>query len=385
MATRFNDISFFDGRTFLEAKNNVIRPYDGSNLYNVRPASAVIPFTSSSDSPTVVWDANNPGLVTFTHSMNCYPVVLVYDNNREQVYPTVTILSGNSFSLNFESSTCPVGSNETWLCVVGYGADYGNNGSLNTEIASLIQYLEELAGITEGMTPSSSSSSEEPSSSSAPQLEEATNAQIDGRSPSTTIITPNNLVYAVRSVVAKITSIPSNTTSYNLYDASSTLNNHSGNYVHMPYQNPTYVLPDIAASNTYTPTSDLSSSAGVHEIVVDVSFCGFERDSSDDTGNKYCWCWGNNYVFTETETPVEGETVVYDLYLGSYRQIGTVAFYDSTNNVISLASSCSFEDWQGNEIIPLSTPNIGIGSAVSYLCRWSYATWDWHILPIQLR
>ncbi len=400
MATRFNDISFFDGRSFIEAKSGVIKPYNGSNLYNVRPASTVIPFTNASNSPTVEWDANNAGKVTFTHAMNCYPIVSLYKSNGEQVYPTIKILSGTSFSLDFESSSRPIPEGETWQCVVTYGADYGNNGNVNTEIASLIQYLQEhynwdgstdLPSSSSSETPSSSSepsssSSEEPSSSSsaAPALEEATNAQIDARASSTTIITPHNLLYAVRSVVPNVTEIPSSTSSYTMYGAASTLNNHCCNYTHVPYQDSTYILQD-SGGTSLQPTADMNGGGGigVHEIVLEVNHMAYPRSSGDDFGNWYCWFVSySHYVYTQTDTPVEGVTAVYD---GMFNEIGTVALYDSVNNQICLSTSCSFEDAFGNPIVPLSTPTIGMGSIVQYICRWSNTAWKWFILPVQLQ
>jgi len=79
-------------------------------------------FTSSS-SEGVVWDLERPNVVLITHNLNCYPIVRVYDNERNQVKPVVVVLSGTTFELDF-SSTKQVGENENWLCTICYGAEY---------------------------------------------------------------------------------------------------------------------------------------------------------------------------------------------------------------------------------------------------------------------
>lgn len=141
---RFHEIEFFDdSRHLVDAKGNVIaRAYDASKLYNVKPASINVNFTSS-NSDNVTWDAQSTNKVMFTHTLNCYPIVQVYDSHNEQVYPTIKILSGTSFELDFESEH-PIGENETWLCTITYGAEYGNSGNINTDVASILQSMQEL-------------------------------------------------------------------------------------------------------------------------------------------------------------------------------------------------------------------------------------------------
>lgn len=76
--------------------------------------------------------------------------------------------------------------------------------------------------------------------------QQATDAEIDARESTTHTITPNNLDYAVRSVLPNVTTIPAATTSYSLLDASATTNNHSWQYFHAPEAASTYAFPAVA-------------------------------------------------------------------------------------------------------------------------------------------
>ena len=99
---KVNDISFFNSKkeVVISEDNGFEKPLDGSKLYNVKPPFYVIDFTSSNQDGIVAWSENNME-ATFTHTLNCYPVVTVYDSNGELSQPVVTVLSGNSFKLSF--------------------------------------------------------------------------------------------------------------------------------------------------------------------------------------------------------------------------------------------------------------------------------------------
>lgn len=146
------------------------------------PPSEKIQFTSS-NSQNVTW---SNAVATFTHSLNCYPIVSVYDENGEQIYPIITILSGTSFSLNFDTDSNPVGAN-TWTCVVVYGTRYGNADPGEGTAMSFIPY-------------------------------ENGNTTIGG------------------SYRQEITTIPASTTEYSLLE---------GTYNHIPSSTPTYTLPNV--------------------------------------------------------------------------------------------------------------------------------------------
>lgn len=78
-----------------------------------------INFTSS-NSNEVTWDGS---VATFTHGLNCYPIVAIYDNNMTQALYGVKILDGNRVSIDFTNKSNVTG---TWIMIVNYGASYSN-------------------------------------------------------------------------------------------------------------------------------------------------------------------------------------------------------------------------------------------------------------------
>ena len=140
---RHHEFKYFDSsRTVVDAKDNVIsKPYDGSKLYNIKPASVIVAF-SMENSENATWNQDN-SIVTLTHSLNCYPIVQVYNANGTQVYPEITIMSGTSFMLDF-SYPEPIPENETWKCTITYGAEYGTGGNINDNVESILNSMQEL-------------------------------------------------------------------------------------------------------------------------------------------------------------------------------------------------------------------------------------------------
>ena len=65
--------------------------------------------------------------------------------------------------------------------------------------------------------------------------------------------------------------------------------------------------------------------------------------------------------------------------------VETVALYDSSINAISLVGSCEFEDASGNAVVPTGSYSIGVGSVISYLCRYSLTLGEWCVRPVPLR
>lgn len=76
-----------------------------------------IEFTSN-NSTNVTWNDNQ---ATFTHGLNCYPIVAIYDNNNVQTQYNVKILNGNQVQVNFEDKSNITG---TWIIIVVYGVEY---------------------------------------------------------------------------------------------------------------------------------------------------------------------------------------------------------------------------------------------------------------------
>lgn len=198
----------------------------------------------------------------------------------------------------------------------------------------------------------------------------ASESEVDERAQSYKPIVPNNLDYAVRSVLPNVTVIPSATTEYSLVDASATTNNHSMTYSHVPSAASTYALPSVSAATT------------VHEVVLTILFRGYYRSSTDDSGSAYAWkATDGTLLYTDTTTITEGTTVAYsDTALTE--SAGTISLYDSVKTAFAMVGSYSFEDAAGNDIEPLSTPTIEVGSAVTFLCRWEALLGAWVIMPI---
>jgi len=120
--------------------NEFSKPLDGSKLYNIKPPFYVIDFTDS-NSAGVTWNSAHTE-ATFTHTLNCYPIVTVYTGDGELVQPVVVVLSGNSFKLNFENGH-QLG-NETWHCVINYGCAYsGENTEFSSQVSSIMNDLAE--------------------------------------------------------------------------------------------------------------------------------------------------------------------------------------------------------------------------------------------------
>ena len=149
--SRIHELRFFDtSKEAVIGVNGIIsKAFDGSRLYNVKPPSMIINFTNQNDTG-IVWSYNPTAVVTFTHTMTCYPIVQVYDASGHQVYPSITIISGTSFSLDFEEPTNPLQDNETWTCTVTYGAEYGSSSSIQTDFETMSQtmqnYVDEALG-----------------------------------------------------------------------------------------------------------------------------------------------------------------------------------------------------------------------------------------------
>ena len=364
--------------------------------------------------------------MTVTHSMNCYPIVQVYDNLNEQVYPTVKILDGNSFELDFTDNGVPA-SGIAWKCAITFGAEYGSSGSISTDVASALAIIQDMYdAMVDGETYDGSSSSGSPLVTFIPQSEKgvsngvpsldangkiptgqlpvattstvgavyvdangglsvstaqayqgmlgiakATNSLIDSRSSYNKPIVPSNLDYAVRSVLDGSVEIPASTTAYTLLDSSSATNGHVHSYVHTPLHPSTYTLP--AVSDTL-----------IHEIVLEVRYAAYERYSDGDDTGRYAWKCGSSVVYTSTNVPVAGTTVAYS-DTGMTVAVETVALYDSSINAISLVGSCEFEDASGNAVVPTGSYSIGVGSVISYLCRYSLTLGEWCVLPVPLR
>ena len=83
------------------------------------PPSQMIDFTSD-NTASVAWNSEKTE-ATFTHTLDCIPNVIVYDNNWELTYITIQLGStpnNSTFKLLFDT---PVVSSNAWHCIATYG------------------------------------------------------------------------------------------------------------------------------------------------------------------------------------------------------------------------------------------------------------------------
>lgn len=84
---------------------------------NSNPSNKMIEFTTSNSS-SVTWNGN---VATFTHDMNCIPLIAIYDENLEQILYGIKVINGNSFTIDFKDKSVITG---TWKMIVSYGVAY---------------------------------------------------------------------------------------------------------------------------------------------------------------------------------------------------------------------------------------------------------------------
>lgn len=142
---------FDSSKQYVVSTDSVLPSLDGSQLYNIRPASARIAFTNSG-SDHILWNVAGTS-ATVSHSLNCYPVVTVWDATGLQVFPNITVLSATSFRMDFEYAVS-IDPESPWYCIVNYGGEYGDGTDDGQELEPS----------------SSSSSSDSPSGSALPPI-----------------------------------------------------------------------------------------------------------------------------------------------------------------------------------------------------------------------
>ena len=115
------------------------------------PTSMKIWFTNA-DSANVTWNTDHT-VATVIHTMNCYPLVGVWTDAGEQIFPTVTCLDGYTFRLDF-GRVIDIVVDHPWRLTIAYGGSYDDSEEPEESSSS-------------SSNPSSSSSSPSSSSSSA--------------------------------------------------------------------------------------------------------------------------------------------------------------------------------------------------------------------------
>ena len=145
--SRMSQRALFDpSKEMVVATSSVLPVYDGSNLVKVKPASTKYEFWSDGDPSEDVQWSWNAGLtkITFTHGLNCIPNVIVMNDAGEQVNGTVEVLSGTSFSVDFEYDV-DISEEHPWTCAITYAAEYGEQGAMEDAIASSVLLAQQKA------------------------------------------------------------------------------------------------------------------------------------------------------------------------------------------------------------------------------------------------
>lgn len=86
-----------------------------------------ISFSSSSN---ISWKNNK---ITITHNMNCYPFVILYDDQNRQVFTDTKFVDKNSILMEI-----PMPSNDGWYVVLTYGVPYGKTQYVTDNFSSKI-------------------------------------------------------------------------------------------------------------------------------------------------------------------------------------------------------------------------------------------------------
>ena len=120
--------SLFDSsKEIVIATNNALPSYNGHQLQYVRPGNEKIAFSSSDITGKVSWNSGHTK-ATFTHGLNCIPIVTVLDEDNELVFPTVAVIDGTSFTIDFKTEMS-IEAASPWTCVVTYGVITANSQS----------------------------------------------------------------------------------------------------------------------------------------------------------------------------------------------------------------------------------------------------------------
>lgn len=102
-----------NGQVLVKTQNGVEWKDGGGNYQS----GVKIEFTSS-NGENVSWSGN---VATFTHGLNCYPIVAIYDNTMTQALYGVKVLNGNQVQVDFTNKSNISG---TWMMIVNYGVAY---------------------------------------------------------------------------------------------------------------------------------------------------------------------------------------------------------------------------------------------------------------------
>ena len=190
-------------------------------------------------------------MCTVSHTMNCFPVVTVINSSGEQVYPKITIVDGQTFTMDFECAMS-IPESSPWTCVITYGSEYGNSEVIATELTNNLLESQKYAS----------------------DAAEAATAAIQARDAASSSVATVQSIYDI-IVNPEIVTIPPASSAYSLVDPTSAANGHAWHYFHAPTQQiTTYTLPDV------------TEPGAAHEILLDVDFFNSQEIRfADSDGN----------------------------------------------------------------------------------------------------
>ena len=232
--SRVNSLTFFDNtKELVIAQNGVLPIYNGMRLQNVKPANTKFSFYTANNSH-LSWLENGHQKCEVTHTMNCYPIVSVLNNLGEQLYPTINVVDGQTFTMDF-GCELEISQDAPWICIITYASEYGNAEIIATELTNnLLESQQYAAAASEAAT--QAIVARDSAASYLPQMQ----ALFD-------VLTNPDIIV-----------IPSSTTAYTLDDETSVERGHAWHYYHAPNATTTYTLPDVASANT------------AHELLLDI-------------------------------------------------------------------------------------------------------------------
>ena len=271
--SRFNELSLFNGdKRVVVAENGVLSLYNGMRLQNVKPVNTKFTFYCD-DNSHVKWEregvefpfpenwSGNAQLLyrrcEVHHTMNCYPLVTIVDQNGEQMFPNISVVNGNLFTMDF-GEPVSIDENSPWTCIIGFASEYGNDESISVELTNNLLESQKYA-----QDASAAASQAIVARSQAEAAVTAANGKLqDMQDLYDVIVNPDLIV------------IPSATTAYTLNDVNSVEHGRAWHYVHAPTHNSTYTLPAV---------TDTSIS---HEIILDINCSNCQNFTFTDSDGK---------------------------------------------------------------------------------------------------
>ena len=248
---------FDPNKQIVIADNSKLPAYDGSRLYNIRPASMKIEIHGNDIADKLRWNESHSA-VTVTHGMECYPIVTVLNSESQIVNPEITYVSNMEFEMDF-SCAIQIPDGSPWTCLLTYGCQFGESVSVISDGIECVDSWPE-----------------------TPELNRLYVTQSGARIYSTLT---SHIDFPVLNqhgyVQTDVTVIPDSTSEYMLFDSTQSENGHSWQYLHTPETAPLYILPDV------------SDASVEHCIILTVKFVNTVSLAFQDTSGATVSTWND--------------------------------------------------------------------------------------------